>query len=76
MVYLKYYKNKPVFFDVKLISTPGKKVYWSLNKLSLKYNLNSFCGFYVISTSKGLVTSNLCLLGKNISGKVLLKVYV
>jgi ribosomal protein S8 len=27
MVFLKYYKNRPVFFDVQLISTPGKKVY-------------------------------------------------
>jgi len=76
MVFLKYYKNKPVFFDVKLISTPGKKVYWSLNKLSLNYSLRNFCGFYIISTSKGLITSNTCLLGKNISGKILLKVYV
>ena len=76
MVFLKYYKNRPVFFDVKLISTPGKKIYWSLNKLSLKYNLNNFCGFYIISTSKGLVTSHTCLLGKGLSGKILLKVYV
>jgi ribosomal protein S8 len=75
-VFLKYYKNRPVFFDVKLISTPGKKVYWSLNKLSLKYNLNTFCGFYIISTSKGLVTSHTSLLGKNLSGKILLKIYV
>jgi ribosomal protein S8 len=65
-----------VFFDVKLISTPGKKVYWSLNKLSLKYNLNNFGGFYIISTSKGLITSHNCLLGNNLSGKILLKVYV
>jgi len=42
-VYLKYYQNKPIFFDMKLISVPSKKVYWSLEKLSLKYNLNSFC---------------------------------
>jgi len=76
MVYFKYYKNHPVFFDVKLISTPGKKIYWSLNKLSLKYNLNNFCGFYIISTSKGLITSHTCLLGNKISGKILLKVYV
>jgi ribosomal protein S8 len=27
MVYLKYYKNLPVFLNIKLISTPGKKVY-------------------------------------------------
>jgi ribosomal protein S8 len=27
MVYFKYYKNRPVFFNVELISTPGKKIY-------------------------------------------------
>jgi ribosomal protein S8 len=26
-VFLKYYQNKPVYFDIELVSTPGKKVY-------------------------------------------------
>jgi len=76
MVYLKYYKNLPVFLNIKLISTPGKKVYWSLDQLTLKQNKRNFNGFYIISTSKGLITSNSCILGKNICGKILLKVYV
>ena len=76
MVYLKYYKNMPVFFNIKLISTPGKKVYWSLNQLSLKQNKRNFNGFFIISTSKGLITSNSCILCKHICGKILLKIYV
>jgi ribosomal protein S8 len=27
LIYLKYYQNKPIFFDIKLISKPSKKVY-------------------------------------------------
>jgi len=65
-----------VFLNIELVSTPGKKVYWSLNKLSLKYKFNSFAGFFIISTSKGLVTSNDCLIGGNICGKVLFKIYI
>ena len=76
LIYLKYYQNKPIFFDIKLISKPSKKVYWSLEKLSLKYNLNTFAGFYIISTSKGLITSTECLLGDKISGKIILKIYI
>jgi len=75
-VYLKYYQNKPIFFDIELISVPSKKVYWSLEKLSFKYNLNSFAGFYIVSTSKGLITSTECLLGEKISGKVILKIFI
>jgi ribosomal protein S8 len=27
LVYLKYYQNKSVFFDISIVSTPGKRVY-------------------------------------------------
>jgi small subunit ribosomal protein S8 len=74
LIYLKYYQNRPVVFDINLISTPGKRVYWSLGKLSLVYNAHSFSGFYIISTPIGLVTSNDCLLGGHLAGEILLKV--
>jgi small subunit ribosomal protein S8 len=75
-VYLKYYQNKPVYFDMELISKPGRKISWSLDSLSLYYNLRAFAGFYILSTQKGLMTSNDCLLSRHISGLVLLKVYI
>jgi len=75
-VYLKYYKNKPVFFNVQLINLPSKKVYWSLEKLSLNYNINNFAGIYIISTSKGLLVSNECLLNEHICGKIILKIFI
>jgi small subunit ribosomal protein S8 len=76
IIFLKYYQNRPVFYSIDIISTPGKRVFWTLGKLSLKYSKLNFSGFYIISTSKGLVTSNDCLLGQSISGEVLLKINV
>jgi ribosomal protein S8 len=75
-VFLKYYQNKPVYFNMELVSTPGHKVIWSLDTLSLKYKARSFAGFYIISTTKGLITSTECLLTSRVSGLVLFKVYI
>jgi hypothetical protein len=47
-----------------------------LNKLNCKFNYNNFSGFYIVSTQKGLYTSDYCLLQARISGEVLLKVEV
>jgi ribosomal protein S8 len=27
LVYLKYYQNRPVFFDINIVSTPGNRIY-------------------------------------------------
>ena len=75
-VSLKYLQNRPVFYSIKVISKPGKRVFWTLGQLSLNYNRNNFSGFYILSTSKGLITSNDCLLGQCISGEVLLKICI
>jgi len=44
--------------------------------LSLVYGKDKFSGFYILSTSKGILTSNDCLLGQGIGGEVLLKICV
>jgi small subunit ribosomal protein S8 len=75
-VFLKYYRNKMVCCKLEVISKPSKRVYFSLDQLSSLYNKNSFAGFYIISTAKGLVTSNDCLLFRHTSGEVLLKVSI
>lgn len=74
LVTLKYINGKPLIKDIKLISTPGRRIYWTLRKLSLKYNKNSLSGFYIISTPYGLMTETECLLSKRISGEILLKI--
>jgi ribosomal protein S8 len=75
-VFLKYCKNAPIFFNMKIISKPGCRKFISLSKLSLLYNAHAFAGFFIISTSKGLVTSNDCLFSRRISGELLLKISV
>lgn len=75
-VYLKYYRHKPVFKEIVLVSRPSKRVYWTLSFLNLRYSTSNFSGFYVVSTSKGLLTSHDCILGLNVSGEVLLKVVI
>lgn len=77
LVYLKYKKNGlPLINSMDLVSKPGKRVYWTLTSLSKHYRKHALSSFYIISTSKGLITSNEALLFKNISGEILCKVKV
>lgn len=77
LVYLKYKKNgSPLIHSIDLISKPGKRVYWTLTTLSKNYRKHSLSSFYIISTSKGLITSNEALLYKNISGEILCKIKI
>lgn len=75
-IFFKFYLGQafPNFF--KMISRPGKREFWSLKKLSKMYNNHNFSGYYIISTSKGLVTSDVCLLQGHLSGEVLLQVVI
>jgi small subunit ribosomal protein S8 len=76
VVLLKYVAMRPVFRQIKVISRPGCRIYWKLSRLSLVYNYNNFSGFFIISSPRGLVTSNDCLLGMRTSGEVLLQVSI
>ncbi len=75
LIYYKYF-NSRIAIRISIISTPGNKIYWSLNKLSNKFNYHNFSGFYIISTQEGLFSSDYCLLQGRISGEVLIKVEV
>jgi small subunit ribosomal protein S8 len=74
LVTLKYVNSKPLIKDIKLISKPGRRIFWTLRVLSLNYNKNSLNGFYILSTPYGLLTEVECLLNKHISGEVLFQV--
>lgn len=74
LVELKYNHARPLIKDIKVVSRPGRRVYWTLRKLGLQFNKRCLNAFYVISTPKGLVSSNEALLLKRISGEVLLKI--
>jgi len=74
-IYYKYYLCQ-IAVNLTIISKPGNRIYWTLNKLSAKYNNNSFSGFYIISTQKGLYTSDVCLIRGIAGGEILIKVSV
>lgn len=76
LVFLKYSLGKSLFRDISIVSRPGCRVFWNLRLLSLIYNFNSFSGFYIISSPKGLITSSDSLIGLHLSGEVLLKVSI
>jgi ribosomal protein S8 len=44
--------------------------------LSKHYRKHAFSHFYIISTSRGLMTSNDALLCKNISGEILCRIKI
>src|SRR6185312_8983060 len=75
LIYYKYYLNR-IAVKISIISKPGNRVYLKLNRLAYLYNNHNFSGFYIISTQKGLFTSNYCLLDGRISGEILLKVEI
>jgi len=76
IVFLKYKNNRPSIYDINIISKPSKRIYWTLNVLSKNYRRHSISNFYIISTSKGLITSNEAILYKNISGEILCKIKI
>jgi small subunit ribosomal protein S8 len=77
LVYLKYKKDgRSLINDISIVSKPSKRVYWNLTMLSKKYRQHAFSSFYIISTSRGLMTSNDALLSKNISGEVLCRIKI
>ena len=74
-VYFKYYSSNKII-KLAIISKPGNRIYWKVNKLMKNYNKNNFSGFYIISTQRGLFTSNHCILDEHISGEILLRLEI
>ena len=74
-IYFKYYICNKII-KITILSKPGNKKYFSLNNLIKNYNNNTFSGFYIISTQKGLFTSDICLLKEHCAGEILLKIEI
>src|SRR5579863_7613888 len=71
LVFLKYnFLNSFLLFKhIKLFSLPSRKVYWSLNKLSKNFFYYNFSGVFILSSSKGFITSSDSLLKYHSSGE-------
>jgi small subunit ribosomal protein S8 len=72
VVLLKYINNLPTIKNIFVISTPGRKVYLKSKELSNNLNRKDG-GFYLISTSKGIMTDEEAVL-LNLGGEVILKI--
>jgi len=68
-VHLKYYIDKPVIQNIKRISKPGRRVYYSTKDIQ---NNNS-SELYIISTSKGILSS-IKAIQLNLGGEALFKI--
>ena len=67
-IYLKYSNGRPLIINVVSLSKPGKRMYVSNNTM---WKLSSAMYTLIISTSKGVLSSNECRL-KNIGGELLI----
>lgn len=76
IVFLKYAQAFLLFKNVKLISKPGRRIYWKLNQLRRKYEHFNFSGTFVISSNKGLICSYDALLKLRAGGEAFLKIGV
>jgi small subunit ribosomal protein S8 len=57
-IFLKYKKNnKPAINNIIFITKPSKRIYLSIKQL---WELNVFNSILIVSTSRGLLTSNEC----------------
>nr|QYJ09251.1 ribosomal protein S8 [Pleurosigma sp. mgcode 4] len=52
-IFLKYNNEEPVINSIKLITKPGRRVYYSINQI---WKLDSTKTFIIFSTNKGLKT--------------------
>ena len=50
-IFLKYKNGKPSINTIKLISTPGRRIYWSINQI---WKIDSSKSFVIFSTNQGL----------------------
>lgn len=75
LVFLKYnpLNLKFLFKGIKLISTPGRRQYWTLKKLNKVYSYSNFSGFFLINSSAGIITSADALLNYRKGGEIIFK---
>ena len=68
---LKYFDGKPVISEIKRVSTPGRRVYSSINDLPKTYN---GLGISILSTPMGVMSDNEARAAQ-VGGEVLCQVF-
>lgn len=73
---LKYKNNRPLIHNIKIVSTPGRRLYWNCRQIALQSNKHSLGTLYILSTPAGLRTHGECLTTAVGGGEVLLKLNI
>jgi small subunit ribosomal protein S8 len=68
---LKYFDGEPVIAEISRISTPGRRVYSSINDLK---PVKNGLGISILSTPKGVMSDTVAR-AENVGGEVLCRVY-
>ncbi len=68
---LRYHEGEPVIREIKRVSTPGRRMYYSISDLPKFFN---GLGIAIISTSKG-VMSDFQARNTNVGGEILCSVF-
>jgi small subunit ribosomal protein S8 len=68
---LKYYDGKPVISEIKRVSTPGRRVYSSIDDLPKTYN---GLGISILSTPRGVMSDNEAR-AAHVGGEILCQVF-
>jgi len=70
-IHLKYHYSKPVVSEIKVVSTPGRRVYCRNDEIPL---IKNGLGIIVISTSQGVVADHEAR-AKKLGGEILFSVF-
>lgn len=74
VVLLKYITvNHSVIRNIKVISKPSRRVYWTRKHVETSINHRSSSGYILISTSSGVLTNYECQIA-NIGGEAILSI--
>jgi small subunit ribosomal protein S8 len=65
---LKYEDGRPAIEQIRRISKPGQRIYWSKKEIPRRFR-----GFYVVSTSRGLLRDSEAL-KRNLGGEIVCEV--
>lgn len=73
VVQYRYYANQNVLYRLRIKSTPGRRIFWTYRKLLSMCRSSGFHCHYVLSTSRGLLSSEEAL-SRKIGGELLVQI--
>ena len=78
LIFLRYvYLNMFMIFKyIKILSTPARRIFFNIKNLFKSFSYRNFSGLFLLSSSKGLITSTDALLKLHTAGEAFLKLFI